>query len=417
MHTPSPVDPADTSGDSAAFLKRISLLAGTKGAAVVGAGGEWLLSFGPDFRFELDPSLFTTVGHVASARATELPGFVLVVPVPLYDEQKPLWVLLWDDRPRSKIDGHVLLVRVTELVAHAAMARRRAADKHRSALIERASATARIGIWRCSLPDGQLTWTQGVYDLFELPRGMPIDRQMTLGMYTPDSARQMQELRAEAIATLGDFNFDAEIITAKGNRRWMRITATVDGVDGKARSIFGMKQNITEEKLMAERTRRLAETDVLTGLANRSLFNARLEEMQSQRRRFSGALLLIDLDDFKHVNDSLGHAFGDECLAEAGRRLQAIAPSGATVARIGGDEFAILTDGSEPEGAEALSAAVIRAFEAPFILAGAPRRVGASLGIAYFAGQTADVLYHDADTALYSAKSAGRGTWRKFKAA
>ncbi|KKB84076.1 hypothetical protein VW29_12275 [Devosia limi DSM 17137] len=294
----------------------------------------------------------------------------------------------------------------------------RAADRHRQCLLERASATARIGIWSCTLPEERLTWTNGVYDLFELPRGSLIRRGGTLEMYAPESARQMLALRAEAIATCGDFNFDAQITTAKGNQRWMRITATVDGVDGIARRIFGMKQNITEEKHMAERMRLLAQTDVLTGLANRSLFNARLEDLHGQRNGVPvGALVLIDLDDFKAINDTLGHVHGDACLIKAGERLRHCAPAGALVARIGGDEFAILTDGRDHVDVERLSTTIIGAFEHPIQLGLQQHRVGASLGIAMRAAQDADTLYRDADAALYAAKSAGRGTWRLFSAA
>lgn len=326
--------------------------------------------------------------------------------------------MLWDSSPRTEISSYIMLARISELAGKFAMSERREAERHRQCLLERASATARIGIWSCSLPDERLTWTNGVYDLFELPRNSHIDRNTTLKMYAPESAKQMQALRAEAIATCGDFNFDAQIITAKGNPRWMRITATVDGVEGIARRIFGMKQNITEEKHMAERMRFLAQTDVLTGLANRSLFNAWMEDLHGQKNGVPvGALILIDLDNFKLINDLLGHVQGDTCLIKTGERLRQCAPSGALVARIGGDEFAILTDGRDNVDVERISKTIIEAFEHPIQLGAQQHRIGVSLGIAMRRGQDAHSLYHDADAALYAAKSAGRGTWRLFNAA
>lgn len=367
---------------------------------------------------DLPLSLFQDFAQVFPQGTQSHAAFLLIAPIPTIDETRPLWLVLWDTRPRSEISSHILLARVTELVGQSAMAGRRAAERHRQCLLERASATARIGIWSCTLPDERLTWTNGVYDLFELPRSSLLDRGTTLKMYTPESAKQMQALRAEAIATCGDFNFDAQIITANGNRRWMRITATVDGIDGKARRIFGMKQNITEEKHMAERMRVLAQTDVLTGLANRSLFNARLEDLHGQRNGVPvGALILIDLDDFKAINDTLGHVHGDTCLIKTAERLRQCAPPGALVARIGGDEFAILTDGRDRVDVERLSMAIIGAFKHPVQLGMQQHRVGASLGIAMRGAQDADTLYRDADAALYAAKSAGRGTWRLFNAA
>lgn len=400
------------------FLRGVRQLARAEGVGILAAGPRWLGQDGAPF--PIDPAaldLDQTSRVFPQGYGATLP-FLLVVPIPTLEPSKPVWLILWDDIARSELAAHILLARITELIMHAAMARRRAFEEHRKSLVERASATARIGIWSCSLPDEALTWTEGVYDIFELERGCFIDRTTTLRMYTPDSARQMQALRAEAIANLGDFHFDAEIITAKGNQRWMRITATVDGAEGKARSIFGMKQNITEEKLLADRTRLLAETDTLTGLANRSLFKARIEDLHGRRNGISvGALLLIDLDNFKVINDTLGHAQGDACLVEAGRRLRQCVPASALVARIGGDEFAILTAGEETLNLDRLSERIIQAFETPFSLGGQTRRVGASLGLARRAEQDADALYRNADTALYAAKSAGRGTWRIYHAA
>jgi diguanylate cyclase (GGDEF)-like protein len=410
---PAPAPPADLRS----FLERLRRHTGMAGVALLGPQAQWLDVAGEVPPTGVSPTLLGACGMIAS-ETDPAARFLIVVPVPTIDPEKPRWLLLWDTAPRPATTAHMLLARLTELVSHAAMARRRAFEVHRQHLIERASATARIGIWSCSLPDEKLVWTDGVYDLFELPRGSEIDRAQILRMYTPDSARRMQELRAHAIATLGDFNFDAEIITTSGQRRWMRITATVDGVDGKARRIFGMKQNITEEKLLAERTRRLAETDALTGLANRSLFQARLDDLHGA---ISGspvdALLLVDLDRFKAINDELGHAQGDACLIEAGRRLTACCPHGTLVARIGGDEFAILTDANAGLDGDALCAAIIGAFKKPFHLAGQSRQLGASLGMARRSDHDADTLYRNADTALYQAKSAGRGTWRLYDAA
>jgi diguanylate cyclase (GGDEF)-like protein len=399
------------------FLGRVRRLGECAGAGLRETD-RWIAHEGVLPRSDLPLSLFQDFAQVFPQGTQSYDAFLLIAPIPTIDKIRPLWLVLWDTRPRSEISSYILLARVTELVGQAAMAARRAAEHHRQCLLERASATARIGIWSCTLPNGQLTWTNGVYDLFELPRGSLIDRDTVLKMYTPESAKQMQALRAQAIATCGDFNFDAQIITAKGNRRWMRITATVDGIDGKARRIFGMKQNITEQKHMAERMRILAQTDALTGLANRSLFNAWLEDLHGQRNGVPvGFLILIDLDDFKAINDTLGHAYGDTCLIKTGERLRQCAPPGALVARIGGDEFAILTDGRDPVDVERLSMTIIGALAHPVKLGMQQHRVGASLGVAMRVAQDADTLYHDADAALYAAKSAGRGTWRLFNAA
>lgn len=417
MAQSSPIIAAPDTALSDCFLERLRHLAGCAGASLLETD-RLIAHVGVLPPSGLCLSHFQDFAQVFPEGTHSHVPFLLIAPIPTIDETRPLWLVLWDMQPRSESRSHILLARVTELVGQAAMAGRRAAERHRQLLLERASATARIGIWSCTLPDERLTWTNGVYDLFELPRGSILDRGTTLKMYAVESARQMQALRSKAIATCGDFNFDAQIITAKGNPRWMRITATVDGIDGKARRIFGMKQNITEEKHMAERTRILAETDVLTGLANRSLFNSWLEDLHGQQNGVAvGALILIDLDNFKAVNDTLGHAHGDTCLIRTGERLRQCAPAGALVARIGGDEFAILTDGRERVDMERLSMTIIRAFETPVQLGTQQHLVGASLGIAMRGEHDADTLYRNADAALYAAKSAGRGTWRLVNAA
>lgn len=406
-----------TASSPGGFLSRLRRLTGMAGAGFVTTGMRWLDMDGATPPTGIAANLLAPAGR-ASVNDDPIARFVLAVPVPGIDAARQQWLVLWDRAERTEVETNFLLARVTELVGHAAMDRRRAAELHRQYLIERASATARIGIWSCSLPDEQLSWSDGVYDLFELPRGSVVSRAQTLKMYTPQSRRRMQALRAHAIKTLGDFNFDAEIITSTGKQRWMRITATVDGVDGQARRIFGMKQDVTEQKLLAEHTRRMAETDALTGLANRSLFQTRLDDLRDDSHVNSvGALILIDLDRFKSINDTLGHAQGDACLIEAGRRLVACCAPEALVARIGGDEFAIITRQSAEPGPENLCAGIVEAFREPFVLGGQSHQIGASIGMARNAGQDAEALYRDADSALYQAKSEGRGTWRYFTAA
>jgi hypothetical protein len=232
-----------------------------------------------------------------------------------------------------------------ELEAQACLIRHQAASlAHSRKIFERASAAAKIGVWECSLPDETLSWTDQVYDIFEIPRGSPPEREQILRYYSHDSLRTLQEVRSRAIAERGGFILDAEITTAKGRRRWIRVTATVECEDGVAVRIFGMKQDITEEKTLYDRTRYLADFDVLTGVANRGSFQARLsdiDERQADGASF-GALLLIDLDGFKQINDTFGHALGDECLRSAAERLTNVCREHDFVARIGGDEFAVL---------------------------------------------------------------------------
>lgn len=288
----------------------------------------------------------------------------------------------------------------------------------KAALIERALTLAGAGAWTCDLTDSSLRWTGGIYDLFGLPADTPIDRRETVAMYAEESRAMMTRLRASAIAGGGRFSLDAEIVRADGTRRWMRLTGDVVIEDGRARRLYGLKQDITEEKLRWEAMRRLAEHDALTGLASRAVFQSRFLDAPVSNAGLAplGALILFDVDGFKQVNDRFGHAAGDACLRVVAERLAVGFPDAPMIARIGGDEFAVLV-GAETSGAalERRLAAALADLRMPIAWAGEILRVGASAGIAV-ADDTyaydAEAMFTVADAALYAAKTAGRNTFR-----
>ncbi|WP_165357368.1 sensor histidine kinase [Sphingosinicella sp. CPCC 101087] len=128
---------------------------------------------------------------------------------------------------------------------------------HYRKMYERSSMLARLGVWECDLVTGKLTWTDGVYDLFELPRGSPVRRSDILQMYHDESREEMERLRAEAIAGGGSFSLDIRIRTARGNDRWLRLTADVEQEGGRPVRIFGIKQDVTEARAAQERVKAL----------------------------------------------------------------------------------------------------------------------------------------------------------------
>ncbi|MCF4125979.1 GGDEF domain-containing protein [Methylobacterium sp. SyP6R] len=295
-----------------------------------------------------------------------------------------------------------------------ALARQELALVQSRKIFDRASAAARIGVWECGLPDEALTWTDQVYAMFDLPRGATLDRDRIVACYAPESREALAAARSRAIAERGGFTLDAEIVSFTGRRRWIRITALVECEGGMPVRIFGMKQDITEEKLLADRTRYLAEFDAMTGLANRATFQDRfaaLDRPPPGRAPF-GALLLIDLDGFKPVNDTFGHAAGDACLVEVAARLRLSCRDDDLVARIGGDEFAILLATTAPGIAEEVAARLIAALSRPMTWAGRAFTIGASIGIARTDGRPSADLFVAADAALYAAKAEGRGRFR-----
>jgi PAS domain-containing protein len=117
--------------------------------------------------------------------------------------------------------------------------------EERQRLLEEAAAAAQIGIWACELPFETLTWTGGVYDIFELPQGFRVSREETLGFYTDESRKMLEEVRSRAIRECGGFTLDTEITTALGKPRLMRITATVEYENNVPARIFGIKQDVT----------------------------------------------------------------------------------------------------------------------------------------------------------------------------
>jgi diguanylate cyclase (GGDEF)-like protein len=163
---------------------------------------------------------------------------------------------------------------------------------------------------------------------------------------------------------------------------------------------------------LVERLTEHATIDDLTGLVNRRMLTDRLEEMvrTSARRRTVGALLFIDLDDFKLVNDSLGHEVGDGLLCHLATRLKATVRPGDVVGRLGGDEFAVLLPDTDGAGARQVADRLLDVIAAPLQVAGHPLAIKASIGVAVADGSvSADELLRNADLAMYAAKAAGGG--------
>ncbi len=173
-------------------------------------------------------------------------------------------------------------------------------------------------------------------------------------------------------------------------------------------------RDITGRRAREEQLVRLAQHDPLTGLPNRTVLRRRVEQMGATGE--PAALLILDLDGFKRVNDDLGHAAGDAVLQEVARRLLGCVRASDTVARLGGDEFALLLGGvGSPEDAAAVAEAAIRAVSCPITLEGEDAGVGASVGIAVHPGGAGtDELLSSADLALYEAKNDGRHCHRTF---
>jgi diguanylate cyclase (GGDEF)-like protein/PAS domain S-box-containing protein len=179
-------------------------------------------------------------------------------------------------------------------------------------------------------------------------------------------------------------------------------------------------EDITAWREAQEKLSYLAHHDPLTGLPNRTKFREELDQtLRRVHRNGRVAVLCLDLDHFKEINDSLGHPIGDELLKEVANRLGASVREGDTVARLGGDEFAIVQAGTDLQASESSSLAerLVAIVGAPYVIRGHQLNIGASIGIAFAPtdGEDPDQLLKNADMALYRAKEDGRGTYRFFE--
>jgi diguanylate cyclase (GGDEF)-like protein/PAS domain S-box-containing protein len=178
--------------------------------------------------------------------------------------------------------------------------------------------------------------------------------------------------------------------------------------------------NITQLRSTRDALERLATRDPLTGLPNRKLILDRIEQMQKRGRRtgHDGAVLFVDLDRFKDVNDSLGHRVGDDVLRQAAIRFQGALRESDSIGRLGGDEFVVLVEGSGVDDAEAAAQRLLESLTVPFAVHSAARpqlAISASIGIVSGSYASAEDLLMDADVALYEAKAAGRNRAMRFE--
>jgi diguanylate cyclase (GGDEF)-like protein len=178
-----------------------------------------------------------------------------------------------------------------------------------------------------------------------------------------------------------------------------------------------LEQSLNQLRELEDQLKHQAYHDPLTTLANRTLFLERvdqaLEDRADERRRL--AVLFIDLDDFKTINDSLGHAAGDQLLITVAQRVRAALPNEAIAARLGGDEFAVLLQGHDVDEVNEVATRLIEAVRNPMVVHGQEAQIHASVGIAMGdSGEVADELLRNADVAMYTAKSEGKGGCRVF---
>lgn len=246
--------------------------------------------------------------------------------------------------------------------------------------------------------------------------------QVTFRTYShPDDIERNDQLFAEMFAGVRDhFEMDKRFFHKDGHIVWGRLQVSLlrEG-DDEPMFAIGMLQDVAEEKRLQAELQRLAFEDPLTGLANRRLFLDRVEHQLQRGRRTGGplgAVLFADVDDFKTLNDTLGHQAGDEVLIAMAERVTGCLRPGDTAARLGGDEFAVLLEEVEDmDHAVTISERLRTAIEAPLTVADRIVAPSASIGVALLSeGHDPDRVLRDADLAMYRAKSMGSGQIAAF---
>jgi diguanylate cyclase (GGDEF)-like protein/PAS domain S-box-containing protein len=316
----------------------------------------------------------------------------------------------------------VILSDVTERI------RAEVSQREAEAALQRISRLAWVGHWWTDLETGVCFWSEELFAIARVAKPGPFPSSPGSGYETlkrhvhpGDLAWVIAELKA--VADTGKTRrVDYRSIRGDGTQHWVEmIAAREDDADGRPSRLVGTIIDITERKETEARLEFLAKYDGLTGLANRSRLVDRLvaffEEADRRQRRV--AVLFLDLDNFKRVNDTLGHAAGDRFLQSIATRLRRIVDSENVVARIGGDEFVVAVGGLESDrDAAAVAERIVTELKLPVALPEGTFFVEASIGIACYPrdARDADGLITNADTAMYRAKRDHPGSFRFYSA-
>jgi diguanylate cyclase (GGDEF)-like protein len=236
-----------------------------------------------------------------------------------------------------------------------------------------------------------------------------------------DRAESETKLRALFAGEVASYELEQRCVHADGHPVWVALSlSAISGINGKPQYSIGHLQDITERKAVEDLLTHQAMHDPLTGLPNRGAFLERLGRVQGAAKRQAGrvAVLFLDLDHFKVINDSLGHHAGDQLLITVGERLRRTLRPNDSVARFGGDEFTVLCrDGRQPAAALRMAERILEEVARPILLPQGEVFVTGSIGIAVSrrGGRPDEALVRDADLAMYQAKRSGRARAEFFE--
>lgn len=304
--------------------------------------------------------------------------------------------------------------------AEAELIRSQRSLERQTQLLQQAQQAARIGGWEFDAGTRQFFWTEQTFRIHDLdPAHFSPTFDNVLGLYTPSGGTILAGAIDQALVTGESWNVEIDRVSAEGVRSWIRCTGQGAFENGVVSKLWGAFQDVTERRDSEERIRHLAHYDALTGLANRNLFIAHLrlaiERAARESRRL--AVVFIDLDRFKIINDAMGHHVGDKVLKLMADRLASVVRAADLLARWGGDEFILASEDLTHAGeATALARRLLSVTERPILIEEGEYALSASIGIATFPNDGSDgaTLIKHADIAMYRAKDQGKNRYEYF---
>lgn len=317
------------------------------------------------------------------------------------------------------IEAYHQRILATQLTADLSQRSTRLEQSNR--IFAQAEKVAKIGSWQLELASGKMVYSDESLAILGLPKDKDFTLETALGLYVPEDRPLVVATLEKVISGAGSTYIEADVITPTGQRRRIKAAGErIEPTSDTSASLVGILQDVTDAYHSHMALKRAADYDSLTNLLNRQAFDRQLgEQLKVQRKSGSEFfVLLLDLDGFKDINDTFGHLVGDVVLEEISSRIVAAVPSEATIARWGGDEFAVITPtGILRDEATRIGENLIRAVSKDVEIAGRKIAVSATCGLAQ-SGEAivARELLRRADLALYHGKAREPGRTHHYRA-
>lgn len=315
-----------------------------------------------------------------------------------------------------------LVGQISNLVAN--LSEKQLALKHTETSLAEAQRIARLGNWEWDIASNHVYWSDELYRILGYaPQEFVANYAAFVNAVHPEDRCSVMEIMDQVIKKHEPYSFEHRILLPNGTVRIVHEQGevTVD-LNNKPLRVVGALQDVTEQKVAQERLSYLAYFDPLTGLPNRVLLNERMQQSMAEASRVERlvAILYLDLDRFKYVNDTLGHEVGDALIKMVAERLSSLLrPGGDTVSHYGGDEFTIvLANVAHVDDVTRVAQKIVDSFTQPFTLAHRDLYITASIGITLYPLDDSSIenLFKNADAAMYHAKERGRNTFQFYTA-